>query len=166
MQTNGFASPTWLVDKKTLTNIDYAGYTERFRRLQQRHLNNLLSFERLGRMLDHAIIDKDNYTALQMLRDTRTGLWTEIRRSANVSPYRRNLQRAYIDRMGYLMTGKLERQRTRQFFNVEHSDIRALVRGELNSLRRRLQSVNPVNTTTRYHYADCIKRIEAILDPK
>jgi hypothetical protein len=42
-----FASPTWLVNLKTLKNTDYSGYTERFRNLQARHLNNL-SFDRIG----------------------------------------------------------------------------------------------------------------------
>jgi hypothetical protein len=49
LQANAFASPTWLVNLGTLKNIDYAGYTERFRSLQVRHLNNVLSFERIGR---------------------------------------------------------------------------------------------------------------------
>lgn len=166
LHKNAFASPTWLVDKRTLTNIDYAGYTERFRRLQQRHLNNVLSFERLGRLMDYEIIDANHYTALELLRDTRKGLWTEANRGAGVSIYRRNLQRGYIERMGFLMTGKLKPQRGRQFFNVAQSDIRALVRGELNILRRVLRSAGAANTTTRYHYVDCVKRIDAILDPK
>jgi hypothetical protein len=51
LQANAFASPTWLVNVSTLKNIDYAGYTERFRNLQARHLNALLSFERLGRLM-------------------------------------------------------------------------------------------------------------------
>jgi hypothetical protein len=44
-----FCLPTWLVNVSTLKNIDYAGYTERFRNLQARHLP--LSFERLGRLM-------------------------------------------------------------------------------------------------------------------
>jgi hypothetical protein len=60
VQANAFASPTWLV--KCEKNIDYAGYTERFRNLQARHLN-ALSFERLGRLIDSEIITA-NYKAL------------------------------------------------------------------------------------------------------
>jgi hypothetical protein len=50
LQTNAFASPTWLVNLKTLKNTDYSGYTERFRNLQARHLDDILSFDRLGRL--------------------------------------------------------------------------------------------------------------------
>jgi hypothetical protein len=46
LQTNAFASPTWLVNLKTLKNTDYSGYTERFRNLQVRHLDDILSFDR------------------------------------------------------------------------------------------------------------------------
>jgi hypothetical protein len=43
LQTNAFASPTWLVNLKTLKNTDYSGYTERFRNLQVRHLDDILA---------------------------------------------------------------------------------------------------------------------------
>jgi hypothetical protein len=55
LQTNAFASPTWLVNLKTLKNTDYSGYTERFRNLQARHLDDILSFDRLGRLMDAEI---------------------------------------------------------------------------------------------------------------
>jgi hypothetical protein len=41
-----------------LKDIDYAGYTERFRALQVRHLNNVLSLERLGRLMDAEILER------------------------------------------------------------------------------------------------------------
>ncbi len=168
LHKNAFTSPTWMVDKSIMTNIDYAGYTDRFRRLQARHLNGILSFERLGRLLDHHALDASNYSALQMLRDLRKGLWSETKQVANVSMYRRNLQRVYIDRMGYLMTEKMDPNRSRKYYNVNQSDVRALVRGELNVLRKALKiaATQAVNTETRYHYRDCIERISTILDPK
>jgi hypothetical protein len=39
LQTNAFASPTWLVNLKTLKK-HYSGYTERFRNLQV-HLDDI-----------------------------------------------------------------------------------------------------------------------------
>lgn len=168
LHKNAFNSPTWLVDKSILQNIDYAGYTERFRRLQAGHLNSILNFERIGRLIDAEALSSENYSALDMLRDLRKGLWKEADAATNVTIYRRNLQRAYIDRMVYLMTEELNPQRSRQYFNVNQSDIRALVRGELNVLKRKLNSASnaAVNTVTKYHYRDCIERINSILDPK
>lgn len=171
LHKNAFETQPWLIDKDLLTRIDYAGYTERLRRLQNRFLNSLLSFDRLGRLIDHETVDANNYTALAMLQDVRKGIWKEANATRNVDVYRRNLQRAYIDRMAFLMTGELNAQVQRfggQFFSVSQSDIRALVRGELNTLKRIVTNAasRSVNTITKYHYRDCLERINAILDPK
>lgn len=169
LQTNAFASPTWIVNINTLKNTDFAGYTERFRNLQVRHLNSLLSIGRIGRLMDNEILGGDNYKALDLLKDTRKGIWKEAVTPANVTIYRRNLQRGYIDRMGALMTEEIKpADRSVIYYNVGQSDVRALVRGELNALRTTLLAAKarPVNIETKYHYEDCIKRIDLILNPK
>lgn len=169
LQTNAFASPTWIVNVTTLKNTDFAGYAERFRSLQVRHLNSLLSIGRIGRLIDNEILGADTYKALDLLKDTRKGIWKEAATPTNVTIYRRNLQRGYIDRMGALMTEEIKpSDRSTVYYNVGQSDVRALVRGELNALRSTLLAAKarPVNTETKYHYEDCIKRIDLILNPK
>ena len=168
LHKNAFETPTWLIDEAIVKNINYAGYIDRIRSLQSRHLNNLLDFERLGRLIDHHTIDSKNYSTLEMLRDVRLGIWSETNSASNVSVFRRNLQRVYLDRMTYLMTEELNSQRSRQYFNVNQSDVRALVRGELNQLQRTLNAASKMNlnTETKYHYRDCIERIKQVLDPK
>ena len=168
LQNNAFKTPIWLIDKSILQNMNYAGYTERIRSLQARHLNNLLSFERLGRLIDHNAIDTKNYAALDFLSDLRIGIWSEANSGTNVSVYRRNLQRVYLEAMFQLMTEDLDKNRSRQYFNVNQSDIRALVRGELNRVKELLTSASKrsINTETKYHYLDAVERINVILDPK
>ena len=169
LQANAFASPTWIVNINNLKNTDYAGYTERFRNLQVRHLNNLLSLPRIGRLMDNEILGADTYKALDLFKDTRKGIWKEANAATNVTIYRRNLQRAYVDRMGYLMTEEIKpTERGTVYYNVSQSDLRALVRGELTALRKTLSvaKAGAINTETKYHYEDCIKRIDLILDPK
>ncbi|WP_299116916.1 zinc-dependent metalloprotease [uncultured Winogradskyella sp.] len=168
LHKNAFVSPTWLVDKNILNKIDYAGYTERLRGLQTRHLNRLLSFETLGRLIDYKALDASNYSALEMLRDLRKGVWSEANSGQNVTVYRRNLQRAHIDQLGNLMTGEMNRRFSRKYYNVNQSDVRAIVRGELNVLKQRLRTASnaAVNTETKYHYRDCLERVNSILDPK
>ncbi|WP_428232079.1 zinc-dependent metalloprotease [Flavobacterium sp.] len=169
LQTNAFASPTWLVNVNTLKNTDFAGYAERFRSLQVKHLNSLLSIGRIGRLMDNEIVGGDTYKALDLLRDTRKGIWKEATTPANVTIYRRNLQRGYIDRMGAMMTEEIKpADRSVLYYNVGQSDVRALVRGELTALKSTLLAAKakPVNTETKYHYEDCIKRIDLILNPK
>ncbi|MFH6935842.1 zinc-dependent metalloprotease [Flavobacterium sp. FlaQc-30] len=169
LQTNAFASPTWIVNLNTLKNTDYAGYTERFRSLQVRHLNNLLSLGRIGRLMDNEILGADTYKALDFFKDMRKGIWKEAGSAASVTIYRRNLQRAYIDRMGTLMTEEMKpSDRASGYYNVSQSDLRALVRGELNTLKKSLTAAKALGTNaeTKYHYEDCIKRIDLILNPK
>ncbi len=174
LHANIFDTPKWLIDKNILQNIDHAGYFERLRRVQARYVNSLLSFDRIGRLIDAETVNTSYYSALEMLRDTRNGLWKEANQGTNVDLYRRNLQRTYLDRMGYLLTSKgPTARRSRPGFegtltyNVNTSDVRALVRGELKTLRSRLRTAkNGVNTVTRYHYEDAIARIDQLLDPK
>ncbi|RKR09171.1 uncharacterized protein DUF5118 [Flavobacterium sp. 90] len=169
LQTNAFASPTWIVNVNTLKNTNSAGYSEKFRSLQVRHLNNLLSISRIGRLMDNEILGADTYKALDLLKDTRKGIWKEAVTPANVTIYRRNLQRGYIDRMGTLMIEEIKpTDKSTTYYNVVQSDLRALVRGELTALRSTLLAAKarPVNTETKYHYEDCIKRIDLILNPK
>ena len=152
-----------------LKNTDYAGYTERFRNIQVRQLNNLMSLGRIGRLMDNEILGAETYKALDFFKDLRKGIWKEAATPGNVTIYRRNLQRGYIDRMGALMTEEIKpSDRSTVYYNVGQSDVRALVRGELNALRSTLLAAKarPVNAETKYHYEDCIKRIDLILNPK
>ncbi len=168
LQKNAFESPTWIVNTKTLQNTEFAGYTEKFRNLQVRQLNNLLTLGRIGRLMDNEILSGDNYKALDFFKDIRKGIWKEAAAASNVTVYRRNLQRAYIDRMGFLMTEEIKpADRSTIYYNVSQSDLRALVRGELSALRKSLAAgkAGAVNTETKYHYEDCIKRIDLILNP-
>ncbi|MFT5244310.1 MAG: hypothetical protein ACI8QQ_002248, partial [Psychroserpens sp.] len=114
------------------------------------------------------IMGGTNYKALDLLRDMRKGIWKEANTGANVVIYRRNLQRAYIERMSYLMNEEIKSERSEGYYNVSQSDLRSLVRGELNVLKVMLVSAKgkTLNTETKYHYEDSIKRIELILNPK
>ena len=170
LNTNLFQTPKWLLEKDILKNIDHSGYFEKIRGLQVRQLNSLLSFERVGRMIDEESFGEDTYSALNMLTDVRTGIWREASRGQSVDLFRRNIQRSYVDRMAYLMTEEARRGRTRPGFegpivyNVNTSDVRALVRGELTAVKSRLRSAKngAINKETKYHYEDIIARIDAL----
>ncbi|MEM9325872.1 MAG: zinc-dependent metalloprotease [Bacteroidota bacterium] len=173
LNTNAFSSPDWLISPDILRNINHAGHFDRINNVQARHLNTLLSFETIGRLIDAETLSSDYYSALEMMTTLRRGVWSEARGSQKVGLIRRNLQRSYLERMSYLMT---EEQRTiparfRRFsarinFDVEESDVRALVRGELNQLRTQLRSARTrvSDTMTRYHYDDAMARIDEILE--
>jgi hypothetical protein len=168
LHKNAFETPEWLIDKSILQNIDYTGYIENVRRQQVRHLNALMSIDRLGRMFNNEILDTKNYKALDFLKNLRIGLWKEANSGSKASVFRRNLQRAYLERMEYLLNEDIKSTNWPNYYDVSQSDLKALVRGELNSLLTTLKTAknSASSTEMRYHYQDCIARIETTLDPK
>jgi hypothetical protein len=110
------------------------------------------------------------YSAIEMLDDLRNGIFAEAKTGAKTDVYRRNLQRAYVERLQFLM--EKEQQRIPlQYSNyvgitqvdVSQSDIRAMARGELNMLKSMAQSATASDKMTRYHYQDLVARIDEIL---
>lgn len=168
-----FNTPDWLINKDLFNKFEHAGALERIRNTQERTLNNLLDFGRLQRLSENETLNgNEAYTLLEMMTDLRNAVWSELSSGKNTDTYRRNLQRAYIDRMEYLMTkdqpnlpSNFRRFITRTEVEVSQSDIRAIVRAQLNILRGQLRGAGG-NTLTRYHYQDALERIENILDPK
>jgi hypothetical protein len=168
LHENAFNSPTWLVNTSILKNTNYTGYLEKFRNLQVRFLNRILSFETLGRLQNAAVIDENTYKPITFLQEVRQGIWSELQNNQSITIYRRNLQRAFIERMEFLMTEEFKNTSSKEYYNVSQSDVRALVRGELIALKNLIQNKKASQNSieTKYHLEDCLVRIDAILDPK
>ena len=163
-----FKTPTWLIDENIINRTEFNGVTERIRGIQSRTLSNILSLTRMMRMIDNETLNgSDAYTLLTMMSDLRNGIWTEIRSGRRIDTYRRNLQRAHVERLATLMNSK-DVKGFRGTVTVKQSDILPVVRGELNRIKRDAQRAasSAPNTITRYHLQDIAERINAILDPK
>ncbi|MCB7481487.1 zinc-dependent metalloprotease [Christiangramia sediminis] len=169
-----FETPEWMINQEIFNKIEFDGNIERIRSMQQRSLNNILDFGRMARLMENEEINGDEaYSLMDMMTDLRRGIWSEVYNGRTIDRYRRNLQRAYVERMEFLMTEEQDeipaRWRswiTRSNVNVSQSDIRPIVRGELNTLQRQLRnSVNSGDQLTRYHKQDLLKRIDLILNP-
>ena len=154
---NTFQTQKWLLDKEILNKIGETGYSDRLLRYQNRHLNSLLNARTLKRMIDAAVIETEYYAASDMINSLRRGIFSETRKAQNVDLFRRNLQKSFIERMGVLMNDS----------NTKNTDITSIVRGELVRLKYSLSmaSKSAVNTMTKYHFKDCLHRIETLLNP-
>ncbi|MTE28047.1 DUF5117 domain-containing protein [Winogradskyella sp. ZXX205] len=172
VQDNLFDTPDWLIDKDIFDRIEFTGSVERVRALQARTLNNILSLGKMQRLTEAHTFDSDAYSLPEMMKDLRQGVWSELRTGKKIDTYRRNLQRAHIDRLAYLMTAENQSGRSRSPYvkttpvNTSQSDIRAVVRAELKTLRSQLRSARGGDAMSRIHIADAIERINDILDPK
>ncbi len=158
LHKNAFETQDWLINPEILANINENGYTERILSLQNRQLYTLLNPNKLEMMIDAEVIDTNNYSALDMIRDLRTGIFSETNYTKNVDVFRRNLQKSMINRMGILLNSK----------DNQNSDISSIVRGELEALNFQLTVAKNrgVNRITKYHYRDCLANIKEILNPK
>jgi hypothetical protein len=171
-----FQTPTWLLEEDVLNKIDFAGAVDRMRRTQTRIISSILDFGRLARMIENeALHGAQAYSLVNMINDLQNGLWSELKKGNKIDTYRRNLQRAYIERLSYLMTesqnpatgwARTYGNQTRVL--VSQSDIRSVARGQLNKLKEDIEKgVKRVSdTNTKYHLRDVIARIDTILDEK
>ncbi|MBO6574049.1 MAG: zinc-dependent metalloprotease [Rhodothermales bacterium] len=162
-------TPTWVLDSDLLRRIEPAGAVDRMRAGQASILNNLLGPARIQMLIEAETIDREGYTALEFLDDLRNAIFAELNGNRpEVDTYRRALQRAYVERMEYLMT---EEPSLPAFFfgtsvDVSQSDIRAMVRGQLRDLDALISARLPStrDRTTRYHLQDVQARIADVLD--
>ncbi|MCB0463080.1 MAG: zinc-dependent metalloprotease [Flavobacteriaceae bacterium] len=163
-----FETPEWLIDKDIIARTEFNGVTERIRSIQVRTLNNILDLTRMMRMIDNETLNSSEaYSVLSMMTDLRNGIWSELSKGRAIDAYRRNLQRAHVERLAALMESKDVTGR-RGTVTVKQSDIIPIVRGELKSIKRMAQNAigRSPNTISRYHLQDIVERIDAILEPK
>ncbi|RXG30088.1 zinc-dependent metalloprotease [Leeuwenhoekiella palythoae] len=169
LQDQLFTTPEWMIDNNILNKIENNGNVERIRGLQVRTLENVLDFGRLGRMIENETLNgKEAYTLTEMMNDLRSGIFSELRSGKKIDTYRRNLQRAYVERLKYLLTEEQSGRRNATSVNVSQSDIRAIARAELNTLKRSVRSAigRTGDALSRYHLQDLMERIDLILDPR
>ncbi|WP_343328958.1 zinc-dependent metalloprotease [Polaribacter staleyi] len=169
-----FKTPTWMLDQNIFSKTEFSGSVERVRGLQARTLNNILDAGRMARMIENETSNGSKaYSLINMMSDLRKGVWSEIYTGKSIDTYRRNLQRAYLDRLDYLLNkasdqrGSNSGYRKTTGITINQSDVKSVARGELKRLQRDAKSAsNRGNTLTRYHLQDVVDRIDTILDPK
>ena len=170
-----FQTPAWLLDKSIFERIEYSGSVERIRSLQERTLKNLLSLGKMARLIENQTLNgSDAFLVSDLTKTLRNSIWSELKKGTEIDTYRRQLQRAHVERLAYLMTAENQSKRRGSDYikstavNTNQSDIRAVVRAELSTLksmvRRGLNRTS--NTMSRIHLKDILERIEAVLDPK
>ena len=171
-----FKTPAWLINKDISNKIEFTGLTERIRKSQSNNLKKILDFARLARVIENnAVNDNESYSLIEMLNDLQSGIWSELRTSSAITVYRRNLQKAYIERMDYLInkkqseiTGIEKYTLKRTKVNINQSDIISVCRGKLEELKSQIKKRLPSyrDEYSKYHLKDMINRIDSTLESK
>jgi hypothetical protein len=129
----------------------------------------------MARLIEFEAVDgqESTYLVTELLDDVRTGIWSELQQGEAIGPYRRVLQRVHIERLEHLMTEEadLPPQNAWTYIDVTpvdvaQSDIRAYVRGQLETLRGEIETglIRTDDPATQLHLEDARARIERILD--
>lgn len=175
LQQHAFSTPSWAFKDDILDRVNQSTAIESFRRAQSSVLTQVADAQRIARLIEfERRAAGDIYTPFEMMDDLRNGIFSEVRAGENIDVHRRNLQRAYIEQMESLMTEELPDipARFRAFIgwtqvDVSQSDIRPIVRNQLNILDRDISNAinrGGLDRATRIHLEDAQARIQDILD--
>ncbi len=167
-----FRTPSWLLEPDVLRRIEHAGGVDRLRALQAGRLNQLLDPGRLQRLVEQEAIDGSRYTLGVFLDQLKEGIWSELAGGGAIDIYRRNLQRAWVERLQYLLEEEPPAPTPgssawRTAVDVSQSDIRAAARAQLLEVRSAASRwlARGSDAATRMHLRDIIARIDAMMDP-
>jgi hypothetical protein len=156
-----FQTPSWLLDQNILSRIAYTSAVEDMRSLHAFALGLLFDASRIQRMTENeALNGRAAYPASSLFDEVSASVFSEVKAGKTIDPYRRNLQRAYVDRMGALM--QLSGDAANQ------SDVKALARGSLSALKSDLKknAKKQKDAVSRYHLEDLVARITLIEEGK
>ena len=173
-----FATPKWLMDQNILAKINPENGVESIKGMQDATLSNLLAGDRLVRLLEASSVNKNNYSVDELLTDLKNGIFSELKSSAAIDMYRRNIQKLYIDKViGLLKPGTTTVRSvpvgvtygfTTKTVNLSQTDLPSIARGQLIGLKNQIKTAASKTTDrmSKFHLLDLISRIDAALDPK
>ncbi len=170
-----FKTPTWMFTGVETNKFDNAEWVDQLRRLQVTTLNGILDPNRLVRVISNSATNGNKAYAIdELFSDLRKGIWSELNNGTNIDVFRRNLQRAHIERLEMLMKPADTEQAALfarfglSIVNPPSLDIAPIARFELmtlqSELKRAIGKYN--NTILKAHLVDALARIDVILDPK
>ena len=157
LNREAFETPEWLIHADILDRIESTGIVPRLEQLQKRVLTLIFDANRLKRLLEgEATAGEEAYTLLELFEDVEKGIWGELRSGVSISLYRRNVQRAYVEKLGELLQKR-----------KDASEVRAMARYRLEQLERQIKAAQARQKDTRsnIHLSDVLARIDQLLRP-
>jgi len=152
LSENAFTTPQWLIKREVFEKTGKPP-VKTIEDIQNGVLGRVLSPMVLQSLYQSEAVDQNSYPLVELFSD----LNDSIIKKDNTDIYGRNLQRNYVDTLIRLIDTK----------NSDKSDVSAVVRGNLNTIKKDLIAKTASNDlVNKYHYEDLVFRIEKALDPK
>ena len=150
-----------LASDPTGFGADEAPMLDRLSSIQRTALSRLFSSTMISRIANNeykAAPTEKPVTLPYLFQTVGTSVWAEIPTKANVNSLRRNLQRAYVDRMiDVALKGGV------------NADAQMLAWNELRGMKAKLataKAIPTLDTYTKAHYADSFDKINRALDAR
>jgi hypothetical protein len=102
---HAFQVPPYLIDSNILLRLESSGAADRILASQRGLISTLLNDQRIKRMAEQSNRSTTgSYSPFDLLTDLRNGILSELSApNVQVDLYRRNLQRSYVETLGYHM---------------------------------------------------------------
>jgi hypothetical protein len=186
-----FQTPKWLIDKNIWDKINPPGTADPIAAAQESALAALFNIggqgqtagDRLNRMqycVERFGADKA-YSALEMMTDLQTDLFSELKSNKSIDSYRRMLQKSYVDKLDNLLNptptpaatggfgggGGAGRTNPYQSGINIRSDVFSIARAQLVQLKGQVNAAAGTATDrmSKIHLQDLADKIKKALDP-
>lgn len=167
-----FTTPKWLLNQAILDNIN-GNPLEIVSRLQAPTLNRLLSTSTMSKLITAETTDGASaYKISDLFSDLNGAILSELKSGAAIDVYRRNLQKAYVEKLIAIAkpapaaaATALPGAATRGL-SATQSDVMSVVKGQLRDIQGLMKSAGQSDILSKYHLMDLNDRIEAALSTK
>lgn len=173
MNDNVFNTPVWLVDNNIFSKTGSNAISV-VSSIQERGMNAVLNANTMTKLInfENAQGAATAYTVDDLLGDLKKGIWGELTTRKPIDVYRRNLQKAYVERINSILNPAVIQVPGLGSItsgpDTRKSDISSIMRGHLRELRGNITAAAAgfTDKMSRYHLQDLADRIGKILDPK
>ena len=164
-----FQTPVWLIDPKILTLITNDLGVNSLAQVQESAINNLHNTSRLQRLIEAKSAYPNAYGIEDLYTELKNGIWSELKSNQTVTVHRRNLQRIYVEKLLSMLKPAAGPAPAASPFAAAapsvdpmKTDIIAVTRATLKELHGELKAKakSASDKMTRYHYEDCVMRLE------
>jgi len=171
-----FTTPKWLLDQSILDNINESPLVV-VSRLQNAALSRVVSTRVLGNLIAAEATDGANaYKISDLFKDLNASIFTELKGGAAIDVYRRNLQKAYVERLIAIVNPPAVPAGLVAAFGrgagaptgltASQTDAISVVKGQLRELDKAIKASSQSDALSKYHLEDLSDRIEQALDKK
>jgi hypothetical protein len=147
-----------MINNEILGKIEGSGTMDRIRSLQTSTLSALFAQDRMKRLSEQAALQgKKAYSLSELFVDSKKMIFRELDLHTVPDPYRRNLHRAFLDKLASLLT--------MDNMDVSQSDISSLARLTVSQVKMAAtrEAATIADATTKAHYLDLAQRAGLIL---